>query len=303
MQHVTRQLLHLVAIIDQGSLSRAAEALNLTQPALTRSIRFLEIEFDGRLLDRGREGATPTKLGELLYIHGKNIQASLDRVEADVEGWHHHDSGHLIVGSTSLPAVHFVPQAISSFLADRPKVGLRFEVRPMHELMVMLRQGALDLIVGGLAVERPPDGIASTELINERLAVIAGPRHPLAKKSKIKMSELANYSWLLTPKDTEHRQQVDAVFMELGLKNIDVVVETVATASLLPLLNQNNFLTLHSNSLLAPDIKAGNLIVLADNIPGTRRSLAAFHRPVNELTTLVGSFVEHLIDFSTSWQK
>ena len=113
MQHLTRQLIHLVAIVDHGSLSSAAEALNLTQPALTRSIRILENEIDGILLERGRTGATPTKLGEQVYIHGKNILASLDRVSTAVSAWHRHDAGELVVGSTSLPAAYFVPEAIT----------------------------------------------------------------------------------------------------------------------------------------------------------------------------------------------
>ncbi|MBT3915105.1 MAG: LysR family transcriptional regulator [Rhodospirillaceae bacterium] len=297
MQHLTRQLLHLVAVIDHGSLSRAADALNLTQPALSRSIRFLETEFDGRLLDRGREGAKATKLGEVLYIHGKNILASLDRAAADVQAWHQHDSGHMIIGSTSLPAVHCVPDAIASFLAERPKVGLRFEVRPMTELMAMLRQGSLDLFVGALAIERPPEGVETTILLDERMAVLAGPQHPLTKKRKLKYSDLAEYPWLLTPKDTELRQQVDAAFMDIGLTNVEIAVETVATAALMPLLEHGNYLTIHSNYLLAPDIKAGKLVLLMDNVAGTRRSLAAFHRPAIEMTPLIGSFIDHLKNF------
>ena len=156
MQHLTRQLIHLVAIIDHGSLSGAAEALNLTQPALTRSIRFLESEVEGKLLDRGRTGATPTKLGEQVYVHGKNILASLERVSTDVKAWHRHDAGHLVVGSTSLPAAHFVPEAIATFLETRPNVRLRFELRPMEELMTMLRHGSIHRYLRRRSLHRQP---------------------------------------------------------------------------------------------------------------------------------------------------
>ncbi|MBT3991520.1 MAG: LysR family transcriptional regulator [Rhodospirillaceae bacterium] len=297
MQHLTRQLIHLVAIIDHGSLSRAAESLKLTQPALTRSIRFLENEFDGVLLTRGREGAKPTKLGELLYIHGKNILASLERVTADVKAWHQHDSGHLIVGSTSLPAAYFVPGAIAAYLFEKPDVGLRFEVRPVIELMTMLRQGSIDLFVGALAIERPPEDVVATIIREERLSVICGPKHPLAKSRKLNPNQLEKYPWLLTPVDTELRRQADAAFMALGLSNVEVAIETVATSALVPILTQGDYLSIHSKFLLAPDIKAGKLAALPEPLPGAGRSLAVFHRPVSELTPLTQSFIDHLLDF------
>jgi DNA-binding transcriptional LysR family regulator len=294
MQHLTRQLVHLVAIIDYGSLSRAAEQLNLTQPALTRSVRFLENEFDGILLVRGREGARPTKLGELLYIHGKNIQASLDRVSADVKAWHQHESGHLVVGSSALPAAHFVPEAIASFLAQKPKVGLRFEVHPVNDLMTLLQQGTLDLFVGALTIERPPAGVEFSVIREERLSIICGPKHPLAKRNKIDFKEFSQYPWLLPPSDTEHRRQAEAAFIALSIANVEVAIETVATSTLVPLLTQGNYLTLHSKFLLMPDIKAGRLVALRKLPPETARSLAVFHRPVNELTPLMINFVENL---------
>lgn len=301
MQHLTRQLIHLVAVVDYGSLSAAAAALNLTQPALSRSIRYLESEIEGKLLDRGRGGATPTRLGELVYIHGKNILASLDRVADDVQAWHRHDAGHLIVGSTSLPAAHFVPAAIASFLDEKPKVGLRFEVRPMDELMSLLRQGAIDLFVGGLSVEGPPAEIETTVLIDERLAVISGPQHPLARTRNLNIEKLSDYPWMLSPKGTELRQQADATFLDMGLTNVDVAIETVATVALMPLLAQGNYLTLHSKYLLAPDIKSGNLVVVTENVPAPQRSLAAFHRPKNEMTALIHEFVGHLSGYAKTF--
>ncbi len=194
---MTRQLIHLVAIIENGSLSRAADALNLTQSALTRSINSLEEEVKSKVLDRGRQGATPTKIGETLYVHGKNIITFLDRADADVQALHQHDSGKLFIGSTSLPAIYFVPKVISLFLKKHPKVGMRFEVYPIAELETMLRHGAIDMFLGSRSTERLPEGIETTELHDERLAVICGPQHPLVKKPNIKYKDLAAFPWLL----------------------------------------------------------------------------------------------------------
>jgi DNA-binding transcriptional LysR family regulator len=294
MKHMTRQLIHLVAVIDNGSLSRAADALNLTQSALTRSINSLEEEVKSKVLERGRQGAKPTKIGETLYIHGKNIITSLDRADADVQALHQHDSGKLFIGSTSLPAVYFVPKVISLFLKKHPNVGMRFEVYPVAELETMLRHGAIDMFLGSRSTERLPEGIETTTLHDERLAVICGPQHPLVKKTKLEYADFAEFPWLLPTKETALRQQAEVAFQELGLTNIHVAIETLATASLTPLLGDENYLTFHSKYLLAPDIKEGKLCVLMDNVPGARRALTAYHGAGTEMPALVREFLDHM---------
>ncbi|MBT0955967.1 LysR family transcriptional regulator [Alphaproteobacteria bacterium KMM 3653] len=294
MQHMTHQLLHLVVIIEQGSLSRAAQVLYVTQPALSRSIRFLEAEVNGKLLNRGRDGATPTKLGEQLYVHGKNILASLERAEADVQAWHQHDRGHLIVGSTALPSMYFVPEAIASFLAERPKVGLRFEVHHMRDLTTMLRQGSIDLFIGALAFEKQADGIETTLLLEDELSIICGADHPLAKSTDWETEDLQKYPWMLPTADTALRQQAEAVFAHFGLSKVEIVVETIAATAIVPLMRHGSYLTMHSKFLLGPEITSGNLVVLPQKVPSARRSLTAFHRKSDELTELVSTFIDHL---------
>lgn len=294
MKHMARQLMHLVAVIDHGSLSGAAETLKLTQSALTRSISALEAEVGNKVLERGRHGAIPTKFGETLYVHGKNITTSLDRANDDVQALHQHDSGKLFIGSISLPAVHFVPRAVSLFLKKHPRIGLRFEVFSATVMETMLRQGALDFFVGSRGVERLPAGIETTELRDEHLSVICGPQHPLLRKKQRKFSDYADYPWLLPTKDAALRQQAEAIFQEMGLTGIHVAIETIATASLLSLLNDDNYLTLHSGYLLSPDIQAGRLVELHKDVAGSRRALTAFHRGTDEMPNLVRVFIEHL---------
>lgn len=294
MKHMSRQLMHLVAVIDHGSLSGAAETLKLTQSALTRSISGLEAEIGNKVLERGRHGATPTKFGETLYIHGKNIITSLDRASDDVQALHQHDSGKLFIGSTSLPAVHFVPRAISLFLKKHPRIGLRFEVFSANEMHAMLRQGAIDFFVGSRDIERLPAGIESTKLRDEHLSIICGPQHPLLKMKQHDFTDYADYPWLLPTKDAALRQQAEAIFQEMGVTDIDIAIETIATASLMSLLNDENYLTLHSGYLLSPDIQAGRLIELRKDVAGSRRALTAFHRDTDEMTDLVRVFIDHL---------
>ena len=168
----------------------------------------------------------------------------------------------------------------------------------MEELMTMLRQGSMDVFVGALSVNRPPEEVETTILLDERLAIICGKQHPLFRKNSWKTEELTDYPWMLSPTGTELRQQADAAFLEMGLTNVNVAIETLSTVTLLPILTRGNYLSLHSKYLLAPDIKSGKLAVLSEDVPASRRSLAAFHRSKSEMTALLLEFVDNLQSYA-----
>ncbi len=295
MNHLVKQLMHLVTVIEEGSLSRAAEKLNLTQPALSRSIRHLEREVDGRVLERGRQGATPTELGRRLFVHGRNVQASLNRAGSEVQVYHQDDAGHFAIGSTSLPSIYFVPDAISSFLAERPNVALRFVVHSKNELVEMLRRGDIDIFVGARGFEAPPDGVETTDLVEESQQILCGPHHPLLGRKRLTAPQLSNYAWVLPPSTSDTHRQVQAAFSDAGLTDIRVAIETEATTgAIVSFLNRSDYLAIHSALLLEPDITAGRLKVLPLTLPGTRGMLTAFHRPEEELTNVERRFLAHL---------
>jgi len=295
MFHLVKQLVHLVTVIEEGSLSRAAEKLNLTQPALSRSIRHLEQHVEGRVLERGRQGAVPTELGRRLFIHGRNVLASLNRASTEVQVWHQDDAGHFTIGATSLPSIYFVPDAISTFLANRPNVALRFVVNSKIDLIEMLRRGDIDVFVAALGYEVPPDGVETTDLLKDSLRVLCGPAHPLAKKRKMTVKDLADYAWVLPPSTSDTHRQAQAAFAEAGLKDIRVAIETEATTgAIVSFLSSTDYLAIHSSKLLQPDIDAKRLCELPVSLPGTGQMLSAFHRPARELTQLAQRFIDHL---------
>lgn len=295
MRHAVRQLLHLATIVETGSLSAAADALNLTQPALSRSVRQLEELVGGRLFERTRHGTEPTALGLALATHARNIDASLQRAADEIDAWHNDRTGRLIVGATAVPAFHFVPDAIAGFVRDRPRLSIRFRVHGQAALSDLLREGAIDLFVGSVDPEAGDPSRQQTVLLDDRLDVLAGRHHPLLRRRKVTATDLTDYSWVLPPPDAPLRRQMDAALVEAGATGLHVAVETENTAAVMPLLQRTDYLTLHSARLLAPAIEAGQIATVPVRLAGMRRPLAVYHRSDAEQTPLEAAFIACLV--------
>ena len=175
---------------------------------------------------------------------------------------------------------------------------MRYEVHHLTVLETKLRQGALDVFVGALAVESPPKGIHTTLLRDDNLSIICGPDHPLTRRKSWPASELAKFPWILPTADTALRQQAESAFLALGLSNVEIAVETVATTTLIPFMSKGNYLSLHSKYLLSREIAEGKLVALPKAIPNSRRTLTAFHRPDEETPELVRTFISYMRDFA-----
>src|SRR5687768_12388654 len=118
-----RQIRQLLAVVEHGNILRAAEAIHLSQPALSKSIQSLEEELDVPLLTRGRRGVTPTIYGEILVKHAKVLRNQLDHAIAEIHALKEGRTGHLHIGVANL-AVSFLPRVLAQVLDSRPGLSL-----------------------------------------------------------------------------------------------------------------------------------------------------------------------------------
>lgn len=118
------QLQYLQAIAKHGSLSAAARALALSQPALTSAMQSLERELGAALLYRGRDGATLTEAGEVALRHAADLFAEVERLTDAVRGLEHREAGAFTLGCHESLGAYFLPGFMRSFLADAPRIQL-----------------------------------------------------------------------------------------------------------------------------------------------------------------------------------
>lgn len=143
-----RHLRQLLAIAEHGTFGRAAAALGMTQPALSRSVQALEAEVGTLLFDRSKAGAHPTDEGRLLIRGAGQLVAAADELDREVSRRRQaHGASHVVAGAGPYPADTLMPLALTRFMVANPFVRVRMVVREWDELLARLRSREIDFFV------------------------------------------------------------------------------------------------------------------------------------------------------------
>ena len=232
----TRDLDYLLAVEEHGGIGKAAEALGMSQPALTKAIQRVEAQTGLALFQRTANGVAPTQAGSLFLARARRIALEYEDALKEMHAIRSGEQGVLSLGySPTVPAA-LVLGACRQLLKERPAARLRLRRRLARDLVDLLVAGELDLI---LAPEPTPDanGLSFVELFRDSLSVLADESHPLHLKRNLRLADLADQDWLLPGPTIPLRQQVDAAFARQGLDLPKLRVETdFGSTSLLHLL-------------------------------------------------------------------
>ena len=187
-----RHLRYFVAVAETLHFSRAAARLHLTQPALSRQIRDLESELGAPLLRRHGTATSLTPAGAAFLARSREILAAADRAIAEARA----AGRQLRLGHYGTLWLDFFAPALRAFARRQPGIDLRTEERSATALVEGLRRGELDLALIG-----PADAALGREFATRRLAALPllialGAAHPLAKRRRLALADLASADWI-----------------------------------------------------------------------------------------------------------
>ena len=196
-----------------GSVSRAAEALYLSQPAVTLQLQALERELGVRLLERSGRRLTPTREGELLYEMARPLVEGLDNLAAhfreQVRGL---DAGELNVAAGSSTILYLLPGIVDAFRRSHPDVRLTLHNVTGAGGLDLLRNDAVDLAVGSM-LDVPAD-LTYAPVYRFEPMLIMPLDHPLAVRQALELEDLSPYGLILPPKRLTTYRLVDLVFQQ-----------------------------------------------------------------------------------------
>ncbi|MGE0737415.1 MAG: LysR family transcriptional regulator [Alphaproteobacteria bacterium] len=210
------QLRLLAAIGEAGSINQAAALLNLSQPAITKSLRDMEQRFGVTLFERGRFGAIPTVYGRALLRRVGVIMAELRRATDELTEIGAGREGQITVGTLISASAALLPRALARLQSERPRVTVQVIDATNDVLLPSLRVGQLDLVVGRLPEVRERNGIVQERLYVERGCIVARPQHPVAQRRSLTLAQLRNSAWILPPPSTTLHRRIEAVFRAAG---------------------------------------------------------------------------------------
>ena len=244
-----RQLRHFVAVVDCANLSRAAERVAISQPALTRSIKNLEDLLGVELLERKPRGVTPTEAGLALYHHAQIVLNACHRLTREVRELERGVTGTVYVGVGSMFATHITTTVAQSLAQAHPRLAMVVNDGFFEELLRRLQDGRLDLIFSNFPRVTVSPEYVLEPLITVRPVVMAGRSHPLGRRKSLTRSDLVEHRWVIA--DQPHAQDsFERYFSEEGLPAPRDVFRTNSLNLMMSLVRGGKFLSLLPAHLL-----------------------------------------------------
>ncbi len=188
-----RQLQHLVALAEQGSFGRAAQAVHLSQPALSRSIDTLEGNLQARLVDRAYGTVRFTQAGELVLARARELIADAQQIQRDVLQLEGLAIGSLAVGLGPFAASTLGRMALSLMTQRHPQLLMRMEVADTATLSERLHRRQLDLFIADTRDLKKQPGLKLARLPDVPVSFFVRPKHPLLKLKQVPLDKAMAY--------------------------------------------------------------------------------------------------------------
>jgi DNA-binding transcriptional LysR family regulator len=198
-----RDLHILLAVVQHGSMARAAAELAISQPAVSKAIADMEHTLGLRLLDRSRNGIEATAYGRALVRRGLAIFDELKHGVEELKFLADPTAGELRIGSTESIAAGLLPAVIERFSREYPRVHLDVAQAVISTLHYReLRERSIDLLLGRIPSPFAEDDFAADVVYDDQVVIVSGRQSKWARSRSLRLADLAGEPWILPPADT-----------------------------------------------------------------------------------------------------
>ena len=225
-QPTLRQIEVFKAVIETGTVSRAAETLNMSQPAASKLLSNLEADSGLELFERRRGLLIPTKRGQRFYAEVDRIFSGLDQIAMAVENLRNEERGRLTIGVLPALSGRFIATVIRGFATQQPDVFISLHARSSQFLVDWMRTGRVDVCIVTGRVEDPH--IQVEPILNMPMVCMLPQDHPLTEKPALRVTDLAGQPLVAFMHSSYTRLRLERIFEEAGM--IPNVVTEATTA-------------------------------------------------------------------------
>lgn len=264
-----------LALVEHGHYGRAAEALGLSQQAVSKTISALEKQYGVKLFNRGAFGATPTAFGEVLATRARLARAELTLAQSEIDAMRGSRFGQVRVGVGLCFAGRIMPQSIARFRKRYPKVHVTAIVESSAALFPMMLTGGLDFCVSAPPPDFPIDPDLSREhLFMDRDTVIVRRQHPLARKTRVRLADLSEHTWLMSAQIADVWKRVCHEFTAVGIAAPTQLVRTDSIALARELVLGGDYIVLLSRETILRELDKGEVVSInVERIPQERPAI------------------------------
>ena len=281
----------LLAAVETGSLRNAARKLGVSQPALTKAIRELELELGAPLLLRSNTGVATTAQGRVLVDRARTVERELAAAVDQIRQLSGEMVGSLHVAAVPLALMLLVPEALRTFSASYPGIRLRIDEELYMAQLTRLRAGEVEVCVGPVPAGLPAGELVIEPLMPIQMVVVAGRYSQHAKARSL--AELADARWVFTGTSAD-AGYAKHLFAENGLPVPKASAVVNSTLGLVALISGGDFVGLMPRQIAVHPTAAAYMRLVPVKEGHLLAEMAAMTRPESALVPAVRHFIAHL---------
>jgi len=283
------QVFHAVA--KHLSFTKAAEALFMTQPAVTFQVKQLEEHFNTRLFERGHGRNSLTSAGQLVLEYAEKILALSAELDLRLKEMTGEVGGLLLVGASTTIAEFLLPQVLGDFKSKYPKVQPRLTVANSETVENRVAEHTLD--IGFIEAPSHRDSVATDVCCEDELQAVCAPSHPLARLKSATLKQLVQYPFISREAGSGTREVIDQYLQKSGVApdSLNVVMELGSPEALKGLVATGLGFTILSRAAVAKETRLGELVRVPLS-PRLIRDFSVVYPKEKFRSRLVNTFVQ-----------
>ena len=284
----------IAEVYDCRSILRASRRLNLSQPTVTKALQEVERTLSVPLFKRSNRGLEPTPYGEIFARHAKIVLAQLRHAAEELENLRAGYSGKVTVGTLLAAAASILPDAIALLKKERPGVAISVVVGTYDILMPSLVVGDLDMVLGRLPEQGRSRALVYEDFYTEPICLVVRRGHPLLRRRRLMLQNLANEAWLLPLPETTLRRQIERAFIDVNAPMPRNVIESVSILTNRVLLRKSDCIGVLPYHVALDDVEHGLLAILPIKLKSMESPVGAIMRAPGNLPPAASALLECL---------
>lgn len=281
-------------VVREGSFSRAAESLLMTQPAISQHIQDLEGQLGTILFTRGRRGVTLTEEGKTLYSYTHRILQLMAEAENAITNVGKLADGQLVIGATPGVSVYLLPDFVGGFRAQFPQITLNLQTGITSQVVNDLRHSKIELglIEGELdEITTAEFNVMPLEIVEQKIVI--GPKHPWWERQSVALHELDQQPFIMRQPHSQTRIWLEEVLhanqvhpkINAEFDNVESIKRTVTLGTCLTIL---------PDYVVSHEVAAGMMHMIAIDSSPLQRTLKLIWDKERHFTPVATAFLRHL---------
>jgi len=248
-----------IKIAQFGNLTKAAEELGFSQPAVTKQLKALEQEFGAELLERSRHKIQLSEAGLILEMYAHQIINLIDKAKYDISKLNETVSGKLSIAASTIPGHYILPCIAGEFSKEFSQVRLSFESGDTGEVIKRVLEKSVQIGAIGACPNFPQ--LICRRFFTDQLILIASPRHKWAKAKQISLNELRRGTFIWREKGSGTRQSIEKILASQGIDvgQLNISMELGSTESVITAVEAGYGVSFVSKWSVQKEIQLGRL--------------------------------------------